>query len=1033
MGVKDRVGPRSANAAGLAIGLALLCAGSVQGASARFSRLSVQDGLSQSSVETIAEDRYGFLWFGTQEGLNRFDGHRFIVHQQGPGAGRLRDAFIRAIVPDSAGDLWIGTESGLQHLDVATGRFEESVAPAGIGVRLNGLCITRGGRVWFAGLTGGLWTVPPPAAGATRAAVSVLAPSVSIRATAVGSDGTLWAADEDNLLSLRIAERSSAVSVASEKRLQGIGPVRLIHVDPAGILWIGRQGRPLMRFDPRSGEVTEYGALPHFVLTIASAGGGRLWIGGRDAGLTLFDPATGRMETYRHEPGNEESLAENDVAVVHPDGRGNLWVGAWNGGLSRLNLFARAFHTLRSNADERHPLPGDVTKMGEGPDGRLWVLTRNEILAAGDPLTGRFDPVAVEGDLTAMAFSGPTLFVGTTTGLLELDPASDRMLPPRPALRAAGLDRIRIDALEGGQAHLWAVADGMLFRVPSNESTGDVIQRVALPVRGEPTSMHSVSPDRLWISFAEGVLLLVERSETGGLKVSRRGDGSQASRGRLIAAVEHRGSLWIGTARGIGRLDRSTGVVSWVDPEQGMPSRSVAAIVADDSGMLWIPTNLGITRFDPATGRAVHFGAVQGAQGSGYVDGGAVRGPSGRIYFAGRGITVLDPSRVRENPNRPRIVFTELEILHRPVRPRWIDPDSPLMTSLHAAEEIVLDSDAVVFSVEMASPGTSDPESVRFLHRLEGFDEEWIETTAERRVATYTRLEPGTYVLRASARTAEGLASAEEARLTIRVLPPWWLSPMAIAGWCLLAALLVAAAVAEARRRTRVRIALAEQDALRRASVTDPLTGLYNRRFLAAWLKHELPRALRNHGASNGTGRSGESLLFVVVDLDNLKEINDRFGHDAGDRAIVAVAALLQSYARADDLAVRWGGDEYVLLLRSIDREQAPAIVERLRAAAERMDLGFDPPRCTISLGYASYPFLEDEPGALTWEQTLQLADHALLISKRNGRNAWAGLIASVRTSSRDVSALLGAGTDASAMEGITIVHGPQGQRTSES
>lgn len=224
-----------------------------------------------------------------------------------------------------------------------------------------------------------------------------------------------------------------------------------------------------------------------------------------------------------------------------------------------------------------------------------------------------------------------------------------------------------------------------------------------------------------------------------------------------------------------------------------------------------------------------------------------------------------------------------------------------------------------------------------------------------------------------------------------------------------------------------MRVALAEQDALRRASVTDPLTGLYNRRFLAAWLKHEVPRALRTHRPAAEWEPDAEFLLFVMADLDNLKEINDTFGHDAGDRAIRAVAELLRSHARADDVAVRLGGDEFVLVLRSVEQAHAGQVVERLRAGAENLDLVLDgAPRCTISLGFAWFPFLADDVEALTWEQTLQIADRALLYSKRRGRNAWTGFLATAATSSDDVIDHLDAGGDRTPPPTIRAVRGPE-------
>ena len=1005
---------------------ALLLTTRALASSAHFSRLSVEDGLSQSSVESIAEDQFGFLWFGTQEGLNRFDGYDFVVYQPSAKPGHLRDGFIRSITPDDRGNLWVGTTSGLQHLDVTTGRFSDSVTPAGVGVRLNTVRLASDGRIWFGGRDGGLWTVAPTR-GSTAQLVTIdgIGSAAAVTAVAAGDDGKLWIAADGRLFDLQISDDGEATpSVRATPVVRDAGVIRVIHRE-GGHLWLGRDAA-VVSFDPATGATTEHADLPRFVLTIASAGEGRLWIGGKGAGVTRFDPNTREIVKYQHEAGNENSLAENDVAVVHQDRGGSLWVGAWNGGLSRLDLYAQAFRTLRNRPGEPDSLPDDdVTRMAEGPDGRLWTMTRNEVLAVGDPRSGSFVTVPLDRDLTSIAFAGSTLFAGTTTGLVALDAATGRVVTLQEAARAAGLGTARIDAMASAGDHLWIIAGETLYRMGGGDAG---VTRVPLPssANGELTSMDAPSSDRLWIAYGEGLLLHATFAD-GAITVRRVGDNSVVARGRLSAVTEHHGTLWLGAALGIGRLGAGDRV-EWMDLEQRMPSRSVASILGDDRGVLWIATERGITRFEPSTRNVGHFGAVQGAQPSGYVEGGATRGRSGLFYLAGRGITLFDPRQAMSNPHRPRVVFTALEVLHRPVVPSWMNPDSPLQRAIHAAEEVTLDPDAVVVSVAMAAPGVGDPEGVHFLHRLEGFDKEWIESGAARRVATYTRLAPGRYLLRARARTRSGMWSSGETTLRIRILPPWWRTPAAAIVWLVGAALAIVVIVHETRSRTRARVALAEQEGLRRASVTDPLTGLYNRRFLTAWMKHEVPRTLRTHHGRAGSDGHGEFLLFVVADLDNLKEINDRFGHDGGDRAIRAVGDLLQSHARAGDLAVRMGGDEFVLVLRSTDFREADHVVERLRASAETLDLHLgDAPRPTISLGFATFPFLGDDVAALTWEQTLQLADRALLQTKRRGRNAWSGFLAAPEASAAEVLQYLETAADQLPSEVIRVIEGPGG------
>ena len=214
-----------------------------------------------------------------------------------------------------------------------------------------------------------------------------------------------------------------------------------------------------------------------------------------------------------------------------------------------------------------------------------------------------------------------------------------------------------------------------------------------------------------------------------------------------------------------------------------------------------------------------------------------------------------------------------------------------------------------------------------------------------------------------------------------------------------------------------MRLALLERETLRRESLTDPLTGLHNRRFLVTYLQHEVPKVLREYRARGpAAAESGGDLLLLLVDVDHFKSINDRHSHGVGDRVLSRIAATLEEHVRDSDLAVRWGGDEFLVVTRSFQRARAADSAERLRAAVEALgqaQAAEGGPACTVSIGFAAFPFLPHEPDALTWEQTLELADHALRLTKRRKRNSYTGLRASAGLSAAAVLAFLSAGRGA--------------------
>jgi diguanylate cyclase (GGDEF)-like protein len=1025
--------------AGLAIGLLLAGSARASPRRPRFTHLSVQDGLSQSSVEHILQDRLGFLWFGTQEGLNRYDGYRFTVHRASDQAGFLGDHSITALVEDRRGDLWVGTSRGLYRHDLATGRFDREV-PAAAQLGVVDIVEDAAGRIFVATSDGGLWVLEPGASDRSgrRLESDDFAACNGITALARGGGATIWAAGDGALFEVEAAERGGRTRVTQV--LHDLGRVSALVSDPGGGVWIGRQDRELLRFRPGAGGLRRFPQVPRDTLALLPASGGELWIGTRGGGLGRLDPGTGEIAFYRHDPEDPTSVSRDDVAALYEDHVGSLWIGTWNGGVNRLDPYAQAFRTLRHRPLVPDSLPADdVTTLTETPDGRLWLGSRSGSLAVGDPRSGRFRilaPSRNRGRLTAMGSSGCCVLVGTTGGLVALDLASGREVALEDPLRPSGLNARPIAAIRTTPADSWIASQQHVFEVTwDRRGHAAGVRRLEPPVTAALSALSNRSATRLWIGSQTGELVLAERDAPGAAVRFRplaprdpRGSADSLGAHGLITALHEDalGGVWVGTRRGLGRIDPSLGTIAWLGERDGLPSTTIAGIAGDADGFVWLGTNRGLTRIDPRGGAMTHFGEREGAQGTGYADGAWAVGASGLVYFAGEGVTAFDPREVRVSPHRPGIVFTGLEILRRPVPPRWQDPGSPLDRAIDSEDEVTLGPSATVFSVEMAALHYSDPQSNRVAYRLEGFDPGWIETDAQNRVATYTRLAPGRYVLHARARTKNGLWSEREATLAIRILPPWWRTRTALAGWSALALGAAGLAWAGVRRRARVRLALGERETLRRESLTDPLTGLYNRRFVTTYLQHEVPKSLREYEAAGpAASDSGADLLLILVDVDHFKAINDRYSHAAGDRVLASIASALKEHIRDSDLAVRWGGDEFFVVSRSFHRAHAAGSVERLGREVEALGLAMateGDPSSTVSIGYAAFPFLVHEPKALTWEQTFDLADRALQFTKRRRRNSHTGLRASPHLTAAAVVEFLDAGSAAPVPEGLEIV-----------
>lgn len=1030
----------SRDSAVVALALCVMSIAPVDAASesSRFTRLSVDDGLSQSSVQQILQDRRGLLWFGTQEGLNRYDGYRFTVHRASDRQGFLGDHDITALIEDADGDLWVGTSRGLYRHDLDSGRFDGSEAPVD-NLGILDLIQSGDGRIFFTASDGRLWILDP--AGADRRPRPLndgpFAALTGVTALARGPGSAIWAAADGRVFKVDIAQAEPHRRLREE--LQDLGLVSVMAVDRQGDLWIGRPDADLLRYRSAAGRVDRFPQVPRNTLAILPGKGGEIWIGARGGGLSRLDPNNGDLVVYRHDPEDPSSLSSDDVAAIYEDEVGGVWIGSWNGGVNRFDPRAQAFRTFRHRPRVSDSLPSDdAIALTETPDGGLWLVSRSGLVVAGDPRSGRFRTAAAlpgRGRLTAIGSWDDRMLVGTWRGLVALDTTSGREVALEAPLQAHHLGDRPIAAIHAMSGVAWIAAGKDLFRVSRGAAPGPVnVERLQLPIAGSVAALSTVAAGRLWIGSDQGEVVSAVWSGPAAPVVVRPLDvagasarDSLASRGVVSALHEDgEGRLWVGTRRGLGRIDLRSGTVSWLGQDDGLPSANIAGIAADADGRLWLGHNRGLTRIDPTSGAMTHFGERDGAQGKGYAEGAWAAGGSGLIYFAGDGVTAFNPREVSLSPHRPRIVFTALEILHRAVAPKWLDPHSPLDRTIDAQNEVTLGPNATVLSVEMAPLHYVDPASNRLTYQLEGFDPEWIEADAHNRIATYTNLAPGRYVLRARAGTRNGLWSEREATLTIRILPPWWRTPGALAGWCALALIAVGLVWAAARRRVKVRLALLERETLRRESLTDPLTGLYNRRFLITYLKHEMPKLLRERRANGpAAAESGADFMLLLLDVDRFKSINDRHSHGVGDRVLSQIAAVLQEHVRDSDLAVRWGGDEFLVVTRSAQPAGAADSAARLRDAVAALGSTLAAeggPACTVSIGFAAFPFLSREPDVLTWEQTLELADHALRLTKDRRRNSYTGLCAGTELGSASVLAFLAAGGRAPLPAGIEIL-----------
>jgi diguanylate cyclase (GGDEF)-like protein len=487
--------------------------------------------------------------------------------------------------------------------------------------------------------------------------------------------------------------------------------------------------------------------------------------------------------------------------------------------------------------------------------------------------------------------------------------------------------------------------------------------------------------------------------------------------------VDRSGRLWVGTRSGLSRLDPGQGAVRFrsYTSGDGLAGNVVYGIQSDGVGRLWLSGSQGLVRFDPRTGMFKQYTASQGLQGSEFNFGAHYRSPQGELLFGGpAGFNAFFPERLQANGIPPEIALVSF---------RKFNQLAKGLGPVYALRSLDLGYRDAVVGFEFAALHFAAPERNRFAYKLEGFDSDWIDLGNQGRV-TFTNLDAGSYTLRVRAANADGTWNEEGLALPLRVTPAPWRSAWAYALYLLAAVSLLAAIVraqrrkaareAEYRRRLELEVQQRTQEVCQRndelekvnsrlaeTSLTDSLTGLRNRRYLFEQVTKEVRAIQRQHLAvRDGLSQEAQQLMFVMVDLDWFKPINDSCGHAAGDRLLIQVKGILERACRSSDVLIRWGGDEFLVVGRATDLENFEVLPERIRTMIEQttFELGDGQlAHITCSIGFTAYPAAVQELENLSLEQVVALADQALYTAKRSGRNNWVGLLTTPETDVRQL------------------------------
>jgi ligand-binding sensor domain-containing protein/signal transduction histidine kinase len=764
--LRCRIGP------GLCAAL-LIVTGSVTAEPWRFSHIRTENGLTHNSVYSLLADSEGFIWAGTVDGLNRFDGHTVLTFRHDPlDENSLSSPIVLSMVEEGE-TIWIGTSDGLDRLDRRTDRVERFALE---GRQIQALLLDSEGTLWV-GTDHGVFR---RAAGDDELHSPLSShpdlAEIPVSALTTAPDGAIWAVavlSNEPVKQIVIPfhggvpsspleiEDSWDLIVALTFDLEGglwITPDRAAIVDheagtirrhPAdsadflvydtlrtrdGSIWIATGDGPCHRSpgEPRATcrlVVPRGNWLDNYARSLAEGRGGTLWIGTYN-GLAWLDPFAKPFRRWRHEPGNEDSLGASAISSIHQEQDGPLWVATFGAGLDRIDRATGRVTHFRHDPHDPDSISADV----------VW-----KILPDG------------EGNL----------LIGTNRGIVRLDPATERFepildLPPRVyAIWGLAID---------GEGRVWGSGAGLYWYEPWTRRSGRI--DLELDGTGNQYAVNAImttGDGTLWAGVGgEGLLFRIDphthrwrsyRLEAKGRSLRSEGIWS------MRAAAD--GRLWIGHGRGLSRFDpESESFEHWFESD-GLPGSVVYGVELDDRGRLWLGTNRGLVRFDeksPPGAQFRVFDTSDGIAGMEFNRDAAHRSAEGEMFFGGvDGMTSFRSEEIRDDLRIPSIALTAIELLG-PSRTSIVPYGLERLTLGHRDSAVTFEFVALTFT----NVGRN-----HYRYRLVGFDGDWVEA-GHRRLARYTRVPPGQYVFQVIGSNQDGVWNEAGVSLPVVVLPPFW-------------------------------------------------------------------------------------------------------------------------------------------------------------------------------------------------------------------------------------------------------------------
>ncbi|GGG77623.1 hybrid sensor histidine kinase/response regulator [Parapedobacter pyrenivorans] len=784
---------------------------------AKFTRIGLREGLSQSSVFSLCQDYLGFMWVGTRDGLNRYDARTFITYRNTPSdTTSLTDNYILSLLEDSKKRLWVGTSAGVNCYDRNRDRFVRfPLVNNQSGNRLSEPIVSaivedRRGRVWFA-TSQGLYCLDDKASPGQLTLVfdatmyseqHVPMGCNNVQSFYEDDDGNIWLSTVNGVLIFDPYQRGRSLRLTRHFRHRtgelNSDDVRVVQEVADGIFWFGTKEGGINVYDTHTGRFEYLTHQPQAnglslasndVRSILKDRFGGYWIGTIN-GLNYYTKENGFL-TYLANDYDQFSLSNNSIRPIFQDTRGSVWIGTYYGGVCVFDRHIPTFQNYTHSPYVSSLSYNVVSGILEDNNQNLWVGTEGgglNYMNRSGQVSYHFkhnpkDPGSLSHNHVKSLHldTQGNLWVGTYAGgvnLLKKGTQIFQHIRHDPSV-SHSLSNNNVYAIkEDGQGNLWfgTYGGGLNLKKPGRNLQFE-------SYRAAKTGRYHISSDlvrtvftdsrgNLWVGTEDGLNL--RRAGTDHFEVFRFSlDDSKSISGNIIISIfeDSQRRVWFGTYKnGLNQYHFDTGEFNRISDREGLPGNNIFGILEDNRGQLWLSTNNGICCFDPISGVVKSYNTKDGIGGNEFSIGAYCKTSDGQLVFGGsHGLTSFHPRDFSVSSYIPPIVFTDFRLFNQSVVP---GSSTILEKPISITDTIVLNHAQNIFTVEFSALNFVLPEKNRYAYRLDGLENQWNYVDVP--FATYTNLHAGTYTLLAKGSSNDGIWNEVPNRLTIKILPPPW-------------------------------------------------------------------------------------------------------------------------------------------------------------------------------------------------------------------------------------------------------------------